>query len=315
MARYLAWTWDAGTVPTARTLLAETARYWASRVAVDSAGRAHLDDVIGPDEYHEGVDDNAFTNAMARWNLEQAASRKRPGDPESAHWRALAAALVDGYDEGERRHEQFSGYFELDPLTVADLPTGQNPVDALGWQRLQGTQLLKQADVLMLHLLVPELAGPGALGNDIDWYEPRTTHASSLSRPVHAAVLARAGRLDGALDHLRYSATIDLENRGARTAEGLHIATMGGVWHALVHGIAGLELDDGNLWLEPHLPPGWEALEFQVLVHDMPFRVRVQPDRVSVQAPGRRVRVGTKWVEIGTEGVVVEHDAAAWRAA
>ena len=275
----------------------------------------HLDGVIGPDEYHEDVDDNAFTNAMARWNLEQAAGLALPGEAEATRWRELARALVDGYDERARRHEQFAGYFELEPLTVADLPAGQNPVDVLGWEHLQRTQLLKQADVLMLHLLVPELAGPTR------W--PTTSTGTSRARrtrrrsrrPVHAAVLARAGRLEQALDYLRYSATIDLENRGSRTAEGLHVATMGGVWHALVHGIAGLELDDGNLRLEPHLPPGWDALEFQVLVHDVPFRVRVQPDRVSVQAPGRRVRVGARWVELGTEGAVVEHDAAAWRAA
>ena len=170
----------------------------------------------------------------------------------------------------------------------------------------------------MLHLLVPDLATPGSLGPDIDWYEPRTTHASSLSAPVHAAALARAGRLDDALTYLRKAATIDLEDRTGNTRDGLHIATMGGVWHALVHGIAGLELHGQNLRLHPHLPPGWHSLEFQVLLHHVPFRFRVLPDRVTVRTPQTRsVRLGTSedWVEVGTEGVVLEHDALGWRSA
>jgi trehalose/maltose hydrolase-like predicted phosphorylase len=183
---------------------------------------------------------------------------------------------------------------------------------------VQRTQLVKQADVLMLHLLVPDLASAGSLVPDIDWYEPRTTHASSLSAPVHAAVLARAGRLDESLAYLRKSATIDLDDRHGNTRDGLHVATMGGVWHALVHGVAGLELHGQNLKLHPHLPPGWEALEFQVMVHDVAFRVRVLPDRVAVSADKPRgVRVGTceDWVDVGADGVVVEHDALGWRAA
>jgi trehalose/maltose hydrolase-like predicted phosphorylase len=181
---------------------------------------------------------------------------------------------------------------------------------------VERTQLIKQADVLMLHLLIPDLVKEGSLGPDIDWYEPRTTHESSLSAPVHAAVLARAGRLDGALAYLRESATIDLDDHHGNTRDGLHVATMGGVWHALVHGVAGLELHGQNLKLHPHLPRGWEALEFQVMVHDAIFRFRVLPDRVSVHTDkARRVLVGTgeHWVEVGPDGVAIEHDALGWR--
>ena len=93
---------------------------------------------------------------------------------------------------------------------------------------------------------------------------------------------------------------------------------MGGVWHALVHGVAGLELHGQNLKLHPRLPAGWEALEFQVMVHDVAFRFRVLPDRVAVRADtARGVRVGTceDWIDVGADGVVVEHDALGWRSA
>lgn len=318
MARYQAWSGDAQTLGACRELLCETARYWASRIRLDSGGAAHIDGVIGPDEYHENVSDNAFTNAMVRWNLLHAAALGQPGAEEAGRWRRCAAALVDGFDPTALRHEQFAGYFGLEPLTVADLPHGADPVELLGREHVERTQLVKQADVLMLHLLIPNLVSAGSLGPDIDWYEPRTTHASSLSAPVHAAVLARAGRLDDALAYLRKSATIDLDDHYGNTRDGLHVATMGGVWHALVHGVAGLELHGQNLKLHPHLPPGWEALEFQVMVHDVAFRFRVLPDRVAVRADkARGVRVGTceDWVEVGADGVAVEHDALGWRSA
>ena len=315
-ARYQAWSGDERTLGACRELLAETARYWASRARLDESGAAHVEGVIGPDEYHENVNDNAFTNVMARWNLHQAASLDGADAQEAGRWRDLAAALVDGYDPGSRRHEQFAGYFDLEPLTVADAPPGGDPAATLGQERLQRTQLVKQADVLMLHLLVPQLVPAESLLPDLDWYGPRTTHASSLSEPVHAAVLARAGRLDEALAYLRRSATIDLENLTGHTGEGLHIATMGGVWHALVHGVAGLELQGGDLILEPRLPAGWEALEFQVILHGAAVRVRVLPDRVAVHAQtelGVRIGAGAEWVRVGARETVVEHDALAWR--
>ena len=314
VSRYLAWSGEPDHA--CHTLLGETARYWASRARRDENGTAHIERVIGPDEYHEYVDDNAFTNAMAARNLRTAAALAPASAFEAGLWRRIADELVIGYDPATGRHEQFAGFFGLDPLTLADLPPGGDPVAVLGWKRLQGTQLLKQADVLMLHLLVPELAVPGSLEPDIDWYEPRTTHASSLSAPVHAAALARAGRLEGALRYLHQAATIDLDDRAGNTRDGLHIASMGGVWHALIHGIAGLELRGPNLRVHPHLPPGWDAFEFQVCVHGTPFRFRILPDRVVVQTPRtRRVRVGAqeRWVEVGPRGMEVEHDARAWR--
>ena len=318
MARYQDWSGDRQMRPACCELLCETARYWASRIRVDGAGVAHIDRVIGPDEYHENVDDNAFTNVMVRWNLLRAADLEQSGSDEAGRWRELAAALADGFDPASRRHEQFAGYFDLEPLTVTDLARGADPVEVLGWEHLQRTQLVKQADVLMIHLLVPGHAPPGSLRADIDWYEPRTTHASSLSAPVHAAVHARAGQVDAALAYLRRAATIDLDDLTASTHKGLHVATMGGVWHALMHGMAGLDLHGKNLRLHPHLPPGWDALEFQVLLHDVPFRFRVEPDRVTVRShQGRCVQVGAcdDWVDVGTEDVVLEHDALAWRSA
>ena len=101
-----------------RELLVETARYWASRIGRDPDGSAHIGRVIGPDEYHEPVDDNAFTNVMARWNLRRARRRagRRRGRGRGAIGCELADALVDGYDAATGLYEQFAGFFELEPL-------------------------------------------------------------------------------------------------------------------------------------------------------------------------------------------------------
>ena len=109
----------------ARELIVDTARYWASRVRVDRDGRGHLFGVMGPDEYHEVVDDNAYTNVMARWNLRRAAAarrRRRGGDAaEAVEWRRLAARWSTGGTRRAGCYEQFAGYWGLEPLLIADV--------------------------------------------------------------------------------------------------------------------------------------------------------------------------------------------------
>jgi trehalose/maltose hydrolase-like predicted phosphorylase len=125
---YADWTGDAA-VPDGpgRALLLEGARYWTSRVRRDQAGRAHIDGVIGPDEYHVEVDDNAFTNVMARWHLRRAADlAERAGGAtaeEVAAWRRLADELVDGYDPATGRYRQFAGFPDR-PWSCSGWPAG-----------------------------------------------------------------------------------------------------------------------------------------------------------------------------------------------
>jgi len=239
-ACYLDWTGDALFEPKAHELLLETARYWASRIRVDREGRAHIYGVIGPDEYHEPVDDNAFTNVMARWNLRRAAALAK--EPERGRWLQLADALVDGYDPSTGLYEEFAGFFRLEPLIIAELAP-RRPIVAdllLGAERVAGAQVVKQADVLMMHHLIPGEVAAGSLAPNLDFYEPRTAHGSSLSPAVHAALFPRAGRPEQALAPLQLAARLDLDDLTATTAGGLHLATMGGVWQALTMGFAGV---------------------------------------------------------------------------
>ena len=272
-----------------RDLVAETARYWAARCTRDASGRAHLEGVIGPDEYHGPVDDDAYTNVMARWNLRRGAELlDQTGDhAEAASWRDLADALVDGYDPVTGRYEQFTGYARLEPVRAADLAEPPFAADLLlGQERVASTQLIKQPDVLMLHHLVPDETAPGSLVPNLDHYGPRTTHGSSLSPAIHAALLARAGRPDEALEWFRLAARLDLDDLTGMTAGGLHLATMGGVWQALATGFLGLRAAGPALTVDPVLPSGWEEVDVRLRFRGRRLRVRADHDATRVDADG-----------------------------
>jgi len=279
-----------------RRILVETARYWASRIRLEPDGSAHIYGVVGPDEYHEPVDDNAFTNVMARWNLRRAAQAVEADSSddevdvgEQGRWLGLADALVDGYDADTGIYEQFAGFGRLEPLVIADVAP-RRPIAAdllLGAERTQGAQVIKQADVLMLHHLVPDEVVAGSLEPNLRFYEPRTAHGSSLSPAIHASVLARARDFDRALLALHIAARMDLDDLTGSTAQGLHLATMGGLWQALAFGFMGLRPRGDALHVDPVLPPSWSALELRVRFHGSRVHVRKERGHLSIWTDGR----------------------------
>jgi trehalose/maltose hydrolase-like predicted phosphorylase len=292
---YIEWTGDhAFARGPGLALLVETARYWASRVRIDADGSAHILGVIGPDEYHEPVDDNAFTNVMARWNLRRASTAVDEargadygvGPEEPTAWRTIADAIVDGYDETTGVYEQFAGFRGLEPMLVENVAP-RRPIAAdilLGSERVSGSQVIKQADVLMLHHLIPDEVRPGSLAANLRYYEPRTAHGSSLSPGVHASLFARAHDSVRALSNLGIASRIDLDDLTGTTAAGLHIATMGALWQAFVFGFAGVRPRANSLTIDPWLPDGWSALEICVKFRGGRVRLRTTPDDLHVES-------------------------------
>ncbi len=307
---YIDWTGDrAFREGPGRRLLVETARYWASRVQRDGDGSVHIRGVIGPDEYHELVDDNAYTNVMARWNLRRAFAETTDADldrAERAAWLQLADALVDGYRPESGVYEQFAGFFELEPLLIAELAPGR-PIAAdllLSPERVHRAQVVKQADVLMLHHLVPDEVAAGSLAPNLAFYEPRTAHASSLSPGIHAALLARTGRLADARAALDLTARIDLDDISGSTAAGIHIAAMGSVWQALALGFGGVRPRGEALQLDPRLADGWELLELRLRFRGAQLRVQVSADAIEVSSdrPALLSVAGAEPVTVGPRG-------------
>jgi trehalose/maltose hydrolase-like predicted phosphorylase len=222
---------------------------------------------------------------MARWNLRRAAALA-DGAAERENWLRTADALVDGYDPMRGLYEQFAGFLGLEPLVIADVAP-RRPIAAdllLGPERTAGAQVLKQADVLMLHHLVPDEVAERSLLPNLDFYEPRTAHGSSLSPAVHASLFARAGRFREARTALEIAARVDLDDLTASTASGLHLATMGGLWQALVFGFAGVRPRGGALLVDPRLPPEWGALELGLRFRGFRLRLRIDRDGVELDA-------------------------------
>ncbi len=320
-----------------RDLLVATARYWASRIRYDEEGLAHIYGVIGPDEYHEPVDDNAFTNVMARWNLRRAAEavsaygwpdagpvagnggRAGAGDDgatEVQRWLATAEALVDGYDPDTAVYEQFAGFHQLEPLLIAEVAP-RRPIAAdllLGAERVSQAQVLKQADVLMAHHLVPDEVEPGSLEPNLRYYEPRTAHGSSLSPAIHAALLARIRHYEPALEALHLAARLDLDDLTGTTAAGLHLATMGSLWHALAFGFAGLRPRRGRLSIDPRLPPSWGSLEIRVRFRGRRLVVTVGHDWLQLVADGPTpVEIDDVAYDVGPRPVELTRRGRRWR--
>ena len=264
-------------------ILVETARFWASRAEREEDGLFHIRGVIGPDEYHESVDDNAYTNGMARWNLEVAAEvallmanrwprrwdalgrRLRLGASEAQEWTRIAQAMYSGLDQRTGVIEQFRGYFGLEEIDLGALEPRSAPVDVLlGRDHVRRSKVIKQADVVMLlHLLWDRF--PAEIREvSFRYYEPRTGHGSSLSPAIHAAVAARLGDLPLAERYFRQAAGIDLGNNMGNAAGGVHAAALGGLWQAAVFGFAGLHFGPEGPKVRPHLPAGWRSLRFTV---------------------------------------------------
>ena len=274
---------------------------------------------MGPDEYHEGVDDNAFTNMIARWNLRRGLelaellARRWPArlaelsnrlgldEVEYALWRTAAATLVTGLDEETGLIEQFAGFFALEPIDLPLHTDGSVPVDvALGPSRVQRSQVVKQADVVCLLALLEDEFDPATRRANFDYYEPRCAHGSSLSRSMHSLVAARLGKIDLALRYLRETAAIDLSETMRAGGGGVHIAALGGLWQAVVLGFAGATLTGPALSVAPRLPPGWTSLDFRVCW-------RGRRVHIHIEAEGRTVRAT---LEQGAEMTLAVHGTA-----
>ena len=281
-------------------ILLETARFWASRAVPESGGGRHIRHVIGPDEYHEDVDDNAFTNVMARWNIVRGlealdllrarwpnraamlCEKLALDNEELADWRDAAARIVTGLDPATGIYEEFAGCHELEPIDLCLYADRKVPIDVvLGRERTQRSQVVKQADVVALLALLPS-EFPGAIAKaNFRYYEPRCAHGSSLSAGMHALVAARLGATDMAIRYLRRAAAADLE-LDPNSAGGIRIAGLGAVWQAVVLGFAGLDLSGDTIGINPRVPPEWLSMSFTVRWRGRSVQVRITGPRVRV---------------------------------
>jgi trehalose/maltose hydrolase-like predicted phosphorylase len=269
-------------------VLLETARFWSSRVEWDpERKRFEISDIVGPDEYHDHVDNNVYTNALARWNLQTAldlvawmkeahpAEWRRLNrclhlnDDEFKRWQEVIDRIYLPFDAKTKLIEQFEGYFQRKDIDLAALEPRTESVQALfGIEGINETQVLKQPDVLMLMYVLPGLYDAETMRANFTYYNARTDHTfgSSLGPSIQAIMACRADD-PSACEHFMRAARADLYDVRNNTGDGIHGASAGGLWQAVVFGFAGLEHTSTGWQVHPRLPANWTRLAFRIVDH------------------------------------------------
>ena len=273
----------------------EQARFWADRARWSDRKQGYvLNQITGPDEYTAFNNNNCYSNVMARWALRFAArclDRLRALDPDRAEtlaarlgldpgepdrWREIAGRFHVPYDAALGIHPQDDAFLDLDRVDLRDIPLEDIPLEAhWPWDRVMRSRLLKQADVVLLEHLRFEEFSLDQKRADYAFYEPLTTHDSSLSASIHALAAAEIGAMDDARYYLYRSSRLDLDNINFNTGAGIHLANCGGAWMAVIHGVAGIRFRDGIARFAPALPPGWDRVAFSLAYRGRRLRVEI----------------------------------------
>ncbi len=275
-------------------LLVETARLWVDLGHFDAEGDFHIFGVTGPDEYTTLVNDNAYTNLMARLNLRYAArvvhhlertdpdgfarlchaTRLTPSEVEE--WRRAADRMTIPHDDDLGITPQDANFLEKPIWDFAGTPRDRYPL-LLNFHPLviYRYQVIKQADIVLAMFLLSGEFDPALKQRNFDYYDPMTTGDSSLSASIQSIVAAELGDHQRAAEYFRYGLFMDLADVAGNAADGVHIASAGGVWLSLVYGYGGMRDQDGQLSFNPQLPSGWDHLQFHVTMRGQRLRVTI----------------------------------------
>ena len=301
-------------------LIMDTATFWASRLEKGVDGLYHINDVVGPDEYHEHVNDNAFTNYMAKWNMKKAVAYADMLKTENP---ALFASLDRKLNIAENFPKWSDGADNIFlPQPTADniLPMDDRFMDGefidlskykaqdfvagimkdYNLDQIQHIQVCKQADCLVLFYLLEDQFAPEVKRASWDYYIERTLHDSSLSLSTHSVMAADMGDEEMAYDLFQKSCAIDLGPYMGTSDAGIHAASFGGIWQCVVYGFGGVRMLDGKLRIKPRLPANWNKLSYTLYWKGEKLAVTVTNDDVEIQN-----LTGNKQVELTVRGKTV----------
>jgi kojibiose phosphorylase len=271
-------------------IILDTAIFWASRVEYNTKyERYEIRGVIGADEYHEFVHNNTFTNRMVQWHLEKAIIvqdwlRQNKSDRATeleeklkltpgrrSRWQDIITNIWIPYDASTKLIEQYEGFFQLEDINLQEYEPRTRSMQAiLSIDGANKRQVLKQPDVLMLLYLMRQSQefpyNQEILEKNWDYYAPRTdiTYGSSLGPAIHGILASDLGKTAEGYERFMQAAMVDLEDVRGNAADGIHGASAGGVWQAVVFGFGGIQLRDNQPVANPHLPPGWTRLKFKL---------------------------------------------------
>jgi len=276
-------------------VLVETARFWLELGHMRD-GRLRIHGVTGPDEYTTLVHNNAYTNLMAKQNLEIAVRITEwlaAADPEARAALGVADEEVDSWRRAAElmyvpRHEELGialqdeHFLDRPRWDFEGTPREKRPL-LLHFHPLEiyRHQVIKQTDVVLATYLLPDSFSEEETRRTFDYYDALTTGDSTLSACIQSVIASQVGYAGAALDYFLDACAVDLLDAHGNTADGIHIASCGGTWLALAAGFGGLRDSDGAVAFRPRLPEQWDRLRFRVGVRGQLIEVDMQRDATS----------------------------------
>ncbi|HBA97693.1 MAG TPA: family 65 glycosyl hydrolase [Lachnospiraceae bacterium] len=300
-------------------LIMDTAIFWASRLEEGEDGKYHINDVVGPDEYREHVNDNAFTNYMAHWNMKKAIEyyhilkenkpdifaklNKKLGLEEAYKaWEDGCSKIFLPVPNDKNVLPQDDCYLSCKDIDL-DKYKKQEHVGGItrdyNLEQINQIQVSKQADCLVLFFLLENEFSQEVKKASWEYYEKRTLHDSSLSLSTHSVLASDMGEKALAYDLFQKASMIDLGTFMGSSNAGIHAASFGGVWECVVYGFGGVRMLDGKLRICPALPDEWEKLSYTIIWKGQKLAVEATKDDVKVQN-----LTGTTEVEVEINGEI-----------
>lgn len=280
-------------------VLIETARLWMD-VSHEKDGVFYIDSVTGPDEYTCIVDNNYYTNCVAKENLYWAykimeiLSKKdldkdiiktlNISDKELKSFKKASDKMYLGYDEKLGITPQDDSFLSKAKIDLSSIPEDKFPL-LLNYHPLwlYRHQVCKQADVVLAHSMFEDYTDKKTMEKSFLYYEKITTHDSSLSSCAHSMLASKIGDMKKALSYMESSALIDLEDTHDNTRDGIHTANMGGLYNCIVQGFAGLRIKEEGLYLNPQLPPKWDGYSFSLYFQERLVSVKMTKKHVTLR--------------------------------
>ncbi|WP_166382233.1 glycoside hydrolase family 65 protein [Polaribacter sp. 11A2H] len=265
-------------------VLIAIARFWQQRATFSSdKNKFMILGVTGPNEYENNINNNFYTNYIAKWCINYALEnieivktdhisdyirikeKVNFSDEELAKWKSVADGMYFPYSEKHKVYLQQDGFLDKELITVANLDKSQRPINQKwSWDRILRSPYIKQADTLQGFYMFEDDFSREELERHFDFYEPFTVHESSLSPCVHSIQAAKLDRMDQAYTFYLRTSRLDLDDYNHEVEEGLHITSMAGTWMSIVEGFGGMRVQNNTLSFSPKIPKGWKAYSFKV---------------------------------------------------
>ncbi|HEX9979589.1 MAG TPA: glycoside hydrolase family 65 protein [Flavobacterium sp.] len=287
-------------------VLIAIARFWQQRATFSTSKNKYVIlGVTGPNEYENNVNNNFYTNYLAKWCIDYAVeqiekvksdfaadhnrimAKVNLADAEIATWKKVADNMYFPYSEEHQVYLQQEGFLDKELVKVSDLDRSQRPINQKwSWDRILRSPYIKQADVLQGFYFFEDHFSMEELERHFDFYEPFTVHESSLSPCVHSIQAAVLGKMEMAYTFYLRTSRLDLDDYNKEVEEGCHITSMAGTWMSIVEGFGGMRVKDNRLHFTPRIPDQWNGYSFKINFRNQILKVSVHPTETNFSLEG-----------------------------